>query len=134
MTADSARAAKCAGCTRRATASPVTSTLMHIIVAQMRDAGARVGRVGRMDPVLLAQLHGPRWDLLERLAKKSRLDAAEAADFLGLYRLASKDLSRILSVAPDSQTAARLSVIVHRARTHLTSIPRGPMSAFVRFA
>ena len=87
-----------------------------------------------MDPVLLAQLHGPRWDLLERLAKKSRLDAAEAADFLGLYRLASKDLSRILSVAPDSQTAARLSVIVHRARTHLTSIPRGPMSAFVRFA
>src|SRR5690606_41882342 len=101
MTADSVRAAKCAGCTRRATASPVTSTLMHIIVAQMRDAGARVGRVGRMHPVLLAQLHGPRWDLLERLAEKSRLDAAEAADVLGLHRLPSTDLPGIAAGGAD---------------------------------
>lgn len=87
-----------------------------------------------MDPVLLAQLHGPRWARLEHLAKKPVLDAAEAADLLTLYRSASKDLSRILTVAPDSQTAVRLSVIVHRARTHLSAIPRSPMSAFVRFA
>lgn len=71
---------------------------------------------------------------LEQLAKKARLNPAEAAEFLTLYRAASKDLSRIVTVAPDSETAARLSVIVHRARTHLSSIPRGPMSAFVRFA
>ena len=87
-----------------------------------------------MDPALLAQLHGPQWMHLERLAKKVRLNPAEAAEFLTLYRAASKDLSRIVTVAPDSETAARLSVIVHRARTHLSSIPRGPMSAFVRFA
>lgn len=71
---------------------------------------------------------------LEQLAKKVRLNPAEASEFLTLYRAASKDLSRIVTVAPDSETAARLSVIVHRARTHLSSIPRGPMSAFVRFA
>ncbi len=94
----------------------------------------RLGRVGDMDPALLAQLHGPQWMHLDQLAKKVRLTPSEAAEFLTLYRAASKDLSRIATVAPDSETAARLSVIVHRARTHLSSIPRGPMSAFVRFA
>lgn len=86
-----------------------------------------------MDPVLLAQMHGSQWAQLDQLAKKARLTPAEAADLLTLYRSASKDLSRIVTVAPDSQTAARLSVTVHRARTHLSSIPRSPMAAFVRF-
>ncbi|WP_029089642.1 stage II sporulation protein M [Brevibacterium album] len=87
-----------------------------------------------MDPALLAQLHGGDWQRLSELAKRRTLTSAEASDFLTLYRTASKDLSRILTVAPDSEAAARLSVIVHRARTHLSGIPRGPGSALVRFA
>lgn len=87
-----------------------------------------------MDPALLAQMHGGDWQRLSDLARRRTLTSSEAADFMRLYRTASKDLSRIVTVAPDSEAAARLSVIVHRARTHFTGIPRGPLSAFVRFA
>ncbi len=86
-----------------------------------------------MDPALLAQLHGSQWQRLSKLARRARLSPVEAAEFLQLYRAASKDLSAIQSSAPDSQISLRLSNIIHRARTQLTGVPAGPAAAVSRF-
>ena len=55
-----------------------------------------------MDPNLLAQLHGDAWLELSALAKKNALTPKQTTRFLELYRAASKDLSRITTVATDS--------------------------------
>ena len=86
-----------------------------------------------MDPNLLAQLHGDAWLELSALAKKNTLTPKQTTRFLELYRAASKDLSRITTVAPDSLEAARLSAIVHRSRNHLSSVPSGGLSGIARF-
>ena len=86
-----------------------------------------------MDPNLLAQLHGDDWLELSALAKKNTLTPEQTSRFLELYRTASKDLSRITTVAPDSLEAARLSAIVHRSRNHLSSVPSGGLSGLGRF-
>lgn len=86
-----------------------------------------------MDPALLAQLHGPAWSRLSALAKRNSLGPAEADEFLALYRSASKDLSRIQTVAPDSEVSVRLSNIVHRSRMQLTGVPQGFRGTMVQF-
>ena len=86
-----------------------------------------------MDPNLLAELHGDKWRELSMLAKKNTLNPAQTRRFLDLYRDASKDLSRIMTVAPDSLEAARLSAIVHRSRNHLSAVPAGGLSGLSRF-
>lgn len=86
-----------------------------------------------MDPSLLAELHGDSWQELSTLAKRNTLDPAQTTRFLELYRAASADLSRIMTVAPDSQEAARLSAIVHRSRNHLSGVPAGGLSGLSRY-
>ena len=86
-----------------------------------------------MDPNLLAELHGDDWRELSGLAKKNTLSPEQTRRFLDLYRAASKDLSRIMTVAPDSLEAARLSAIVHRSRNHLSAVPSGGLSGLSRF-
>lgn len=86
-----------------------------------------------MDPNLLAELHGDDWRELSDLAKKNTLSPEQTRRFLDLYRAASKDLSRIMTVAPDSLEAARLSAIVHRSRNHLSAVPSGGLSGLSRF-
>lgn len=86
-----------------------------------------------MDPNLLAELEGAKWQELSGLAKKNSLSPAESERFLHLYRGASRDLSQIMTVAPDSVEAARLSAIVHRSRNHLSGVPAGALSGFSRF-
>ncbi|MGO3680113.1 stage II sporulation protein M [Brevibacterium aurantiacum] len=86
-----------------------------------------------MDPNLLAELHGDKWRELSMLAKQNTLNPAQTHRFLDLYRDASKDLSRIMTVAPDSVEAARLSAIVHRSRNHLSAVPSGGLSGLSRF-
>jgi hypothetical protein len=86
-----------------------------------------------MDPNLLAELHGNEWQELAGLAKKNTLSPDQTRRFLDLYRAASKDLSRIMTVAPDSLEAARLSAIVHRSRNHLSAVPSGGLSGLSRF-
>lgn len=78
-----------------------------------------------MDPNLLAYMHSPQWDRLSALAGKKRLTTAEGAEFRFLYQRASRDLSRVQTVAPDSDVAMRLSNVIHRSRMQLTGLPRG---------
>lgn len=86
-----------------------------------------------MDPNLLAELHGDDWRELSMLAKRNTLSPEQTQRFLGLYRAASKDLSSIMTVAPDSVEGARLSAIVHRSRHHLSAVPSGGLSGLSRF-
>lgn len=86
-----------------------------------------------MDPALLAELRADSWLRLSQLARRSRLAPEEARELLVLYRRASKDLSALTTTAPDSEITARLSTIVHRARTHLSGQPRSASSALLRF-
>ncbi len=86
-----------------------------------------------MDPALLAELRGPAWARLSTLASRNTLTAAEAEEFLLLYRSASKDLSRIQTVAPDSEVSIRLSNIIHRSRMQLTGVPLGLRGSLAQF-
>ncbi|WP_309132472.1 stage II sporulation protein M [Brevibacterium sp.] len=86
-----------------------------------------------MDPNLLAELHGEKWRELSTLAKRNTLDPEQTGRFLTLYQDASRDLSRIMTVAPDSLEAARLSAIVHRSRVQLSGVSAGGLSGLSRF-
>lgn len=78
-------------------------------------------------------MHGPQWDRLSALAGKKRLTSEEANEFRHRYTRASKDLSKIQSVAPDSDVAIRLSNIIHRSRMQLTGVPRGARATMLDF-
>lgn len=86
-----------------------------------------------MDPNLLAYMHGPQWDRLAALAGKKTLSTEQAAEFRDLYQRASKDLSRVQSVAPDSDVATRLSNVIHRSRMQLTGVPRSAKATLLDF-
>lgn len=45
-----------------------------------------------MDPNLLAELHGEKWRELSDLARRNRLDPAQSARFLDLYRADRKSV------------------------------------------
>ena len=86
-----------------------------------------------MDPSLLAYAHSEQWERLSKLASKRVLRRSEISEFQALYRAASKDLSRVQTVAPDSEIAARLSNILLRSRQQFTGVPTGFKATALRF-
>lgn len=116
------------------TASPVTR-LSTLVYCHTRDAYSNLVNLrydSQMDPNLLAHMHGSQWDRLSVLAGK-KLTTQQATEFRELYRRASKDLSRVQSVAPESDVAVRLSNVIHRSRMQLTGVPRGAKATVIDF-
>jgi uncharacterized membrane protein SpoIIM required for sporulation len=60
--------------------------------------------------------HDGEWRRLDALARRRRLDAAEADELVALYRRTATHLSLVQSRAPDPVLAARLSGLLARGR------------------
>jgi uncharacterized membrane protein SpoIIM required for sporulation len=60
------------------------------------------------------------WARLDTLAKRRRLDGAEADELVRLYQATATDLSTIRSSAPDPETVTRLSQLLARARSTIS--------------
>jgi uncharacterized membrane protein SpoIIM required for sporulation len=60
------------------------------------------------------------WARLDTLARRRRLDGAEADELVRLYQATATDLSTIRSSAPDPETVTRLSQLLARARSAIS--------------
>ncbi len=63
------------------------------------------------------QTHAAHWARLDELARRRRLDGAEADEFVRLYAQVATHLSVIRTWAPDAGVVAHLSTLLARART-----------------
>jgi uncharacterized membrane protein SpoIIM required for sporulation len=85
-----------------------------------------------VDAFVLA--HRPTWNRLDALVKRRRkLTGAEVDELVDLYQRVSTHLSMVRSVSSDSVLVGRLSSLVARARSAVTSAHAPLSSEFVRF-
>jgi uncharacterized membrane protein SpoIIM required for sporulation len=85
-----------------------------------------------VDAFVLA--HRPTWDRLDKLVKRRRrLTGAEVDEMVELYQRVSTHLSMVRSASADSVLVGRLSSLVARARSAVTSAHAPLWSEFVRF-
>src|SRR5580704_9270701 len=85
-----------------------------------------------VDAFVLA--HRRTWDRLEQLVKKRRrLTGPEVDELVELYQRVSTHLSMVRSASRDAVLVGRLSSLVARARSAVTSAQSPLWSEFVRF-
>ena len=78
--------------------------------------------------------HRPTWDRLDELVKRRRrLTGEEVDELVDLYQRVSTHLSMVRSASGDSVLVGRLSSLVARARSAVTSAHAPLWSEFVRF-
>jgi uncharacterized membrane protein SpoIIM required for sporulation len=86
-----------------------------------------------VDVDALTAAHGQSWDRLDALARRRRLDGAEADELVRLYQSVATDLSVVRSTAPDPVLVSRLSMSLSRARVRMTGQHEPAWAAVVRF-
>lgn len=87
-----------------------------------------------MDVDAFVLAHRPTWDRLEQLVKRRhRLSGAEIDELVELYQRVSTHLSMVRSASGDSVLVGRLSHLVARARSAVTSAHAPLWSEFARF-
>ena len=87
-----------------------------------------------MDVDAFVQAHRPTWDRLEYLVKhRRRLTGSEVDELVELYQRVSTHLSMVRSASSDSVLIGRLSTLVARARSAVTSAHAPLWSEFARF-
>ncbi|MFP8943454.1 stage II sporulation protein M [Streptomyces fenghuangensis] len=87
-----------------------------------------------MDLDVFVTAHRAEWDRLEELLRRrSRLTGAEADELVALYQRTSTHLSLIQSAAPDPALTGRLTSLVARARSAVTSTRRSTWRDVARF-
>ncbi|MBW1595677.1 stage II sporulation protein M [Streptomyces sp. JJ38] len=74
-----------------------------------------------MDLDVFVSAHRPEWDRLEELLRRRPRSGAEADELVSLYQRTATHLSQIRSSAPDPVLTARLTGLVARARSAVTS-------------
>jgi uncharacterized membrane protein SpoIIM required for sporulation len=82
----------------------------------------------------LTAARADQWARLDELARRRRLDGAEADELARLYQAVATDLSTIRSTAPDPTTVANLSGSLARARARLAGAHEPAWSDLARFA
>lgn len=78
-------------------------------------------------------VHGSQWERLNVLARKRRLEGAEADELLDLYQSVSAQLSLIRSVDGESALSASLSATLANARTRFTGAKSNIFVDIARF-
>ncbi|MBO3093921.1 stage II sporulation protein M [Cellulomonas dongxiuzhuiae] len=73
-----------------------------------------------MDLDAYTRARTPTWQRLDVLARRRRLNGAEADELVALYQATATDLSAVRSAAPDPETVSRLSQVLVRARSRLS--------------
>lgn len=87
-----------------------------------------------MDVDAFVLAHRRTWDRLEQLVKKRRrLSGPEVDELVELYQRVSTHLSMVRSASRDAVLVGRLSSLVARARSAVTSAQSPLWSEFVRF-
>ncbi|MGH3677448.1 MAG: stage II sporulation protein M [Mycobacterium sp.] len=87
-----------------------------------------------MDVDAFVLAHRPTWDRLEALVKRRRrLTGAEVDELVELYQRVSTHLSMVRTASTDSVLVGRLSSLVARARSAVTSAHAPLWSEFARF-
>ncbi len=87
-----------------------------------------------MDVDAFVLAHRPTWDRLDALVKRRRrLTGAEVDELVDLYQRVSTHLSMVRTASSDSVLVGRLSSLVARARSAVTSAHAPLWSEFVRF-
>ena len=87
-----------------------------------------------MDVDAFVLAHRPAWDRLDTLVKRRRrLTGAEVDELVDLYQRVSTHLSMVRTASSDSVLVGRLSSLVARARSAVTSAHAPLWSEFVRF-
>lgn len=79
-----------------------------------------------MDLEAYAKTHRPDWLRLDQLARHRGLNPADVDELVELYGRASTQLSIVQAQDPDGPYANRLSLIIARARSRLTSATGSP--------
>ena len=87
-----------------------------------------------MDVDAFVLAHRPTWQRLEELVKRRRrLTGAEVDELVELYQRVSTHLSMVRTASSDSVLVGRLSSLVARARSAVTSAHAPLWSEFIRF-
>ncbi len=87
-----------------------------------------------MDVDAFVLAHRPTWNRLEELVKRRRgLTGAEIDELVELYQRVSTHLSMVRSASGDAVLVGRLSSLVARARSAVTSARAPLWSEFIRF-
>lgn len=86
-----------------------------------------------MDSIAFAKSRQANWERLEKLAKRRSLRGAEADEFYQLYQRTATDLAYLRANAPDPDLVLRLSAILGRARSKLTTKHNSVFSALKSF-
>ncbi len=87
-----------------------------------------------MDVDAFVLAHRQTWNRLEELVKRRRrLTGAEVDELVDLYQRVSTHLSMVRTASSDSVLVGRLSSLVARARSAVTSAHAPLWSEFVRF-
>jgi uncharacterized membrane protein SpoIIM required for sporulation len=74
-----------------------------------------------------------RWQRLDELTRRRRLNGAEADELVRLYQQVATDLSTVRSSAPDAVTVARLSDLLGRARSAIAGAHEPAWGDVTRF-
>jgi hypothetical protein len=91
-------------------------------------------RILQVDVDAFVLAHRPTWKRLEELVKRRRrLTGAEVDELVDLYQRVSTHLSMVRTASGDSVLVGRLSSLVARARSAVTSSHAPLWSEFVRF-
>ena len=87
-----------------------------------------------MDVDAFVLAHRPTWDRLEDAGQAARrLTGAEVDELVELYQRVSTHLSMVRTASSDSVLVGRLSSLVARARSAVTSAHAPLWSEFIRF-
>ncbi|CAM3834757.1 stage II sporulation protein M [Isoptericola cucumis] len=86
-----------------------------------------------MDLDAFTAVHSDEWDRLHRLARRRRLDGAEADELVRLYQAVATHLSTVRSAAPDPVLVTRLSDLLTRARVRIGGTHEPAWSDVTRF-
>ncbi|WP_460707911.1 stage II sporulation protein M [Myceligenerans halotolerans] len=87
-----------------------------------------------MDIDAFTAVHSKEWDRLAHLARRRRLDGAEADELVRLYQAVATHLSTVRSAAPDPAVVTRLSELLVRARSRIAGSHEPAWRGVVRFA
>jgi uncharacterized membrane protein SpoIIM required for sporulation len=100
----------------------------------MADHAINATRICQVDVDAFVLAHRPTWDRLDKLVKRRRrLTGAEVDEMVELYQRVSTHLSMVRSASADSVLVGRLSSLVARARSAVTSAHAPLWSEFTRF-
>lgn len=87
-----------------------------------------------MDIDAFTAVHSKEWDRLAQLARRRRLDGAEADELVRLYQTVATHLSTVRSAAPDPAVVTRLSELLVRARSKIAGSHEPAWRGVMRFA